>query len=81
VSDSLRLQLARHLCPWRFFRQEFWRGFLCPPPRDLPNPGIESRSPALQEDSYHVSYKRRFKRNTVDPSTTWVVEASLLAQW
>ena len=23
----------------------------CPPPRDLPNPGIEPRSPALQADS------------------------------
>jgi len=24
---------------------------ICPPPGDLPNPGIEPRSPALQEDS------------------------------
>jgi len=23
----------------------------CPPPGDLPNPGIEPRSPTLQEDS------------------------------
>ena len=23
-----------------FFRQEYWSRFLCPPPRDLPNPGI-----------------------------------------
>ena len=33
------------------FRQEYWRGLPCPPPEDLPNPGIESRSPALQADS------------------------------
>ena len=33
------------------FQQEYWSGFLCPPPRDLSNPGIEHRSPALQADS------------------------------
>ena len=33
-----------------FSRQEYWRGLPCPPPRDLPNPGIEPSSlmsPAL----------------------------------
>ena len=34
-----------------FFRQEFWSGLPNPPPGDLSNPGIELRSPALQEDS------------------------------
>ena len=37
-----------------FFRQEYWSGFPCPPPEDLPNPGIEPESltsPALQEGS------------------------------
>ena len=24
-----------------FFRQEYWSGLPCPPPRDLPDPGIE----------------------------------------
>ena len=32
-----------------FFRQEYWSRFLCPPPRDLPNPGIELASSVLQE--------------------------------
>ena len=32
-------------------RQEYWSGLPCPPPGDLPNPGIESRSPALHADS------------------------------
>ena len=32
-------------------RQEDWSGLPCPPPGDLPNPVIEPRSPALQEDS------------------------------
>ena len=34
-----------------FSRQEYWSGLLCPPPGDLPNPGIEPRFPALQADS------------------------------
>ena len=54
VSDPLRphgLQPARLLCPWGFSRQEYWSGSPCPPSRDLPNPGIEPRSPALQADS------------------------------
>ena len=34
-----------------FSRQEYWSGLPCPPPPgDLPNPGIKSRSPALQAD-------------------------------
>ena len=34
-----------------FSRKEYWDGVPCPLPGDLPNPGIKSRSPALQEDS------------------------------
>ena len=34
-----------------FSRQEYWHGLPFPPPGDLPNPGIEPRSPALQADS------------------------------
>ena len=30
-----------------FSRQEYWNRLPCPPPGDLPNPGIKSRSPAL----------------------------------
>ena len=33
-----------------FSRQEYWSGKLFPSPGDLPNPGIEPRSPALQAD-------------------------------
>ena len=29
-----------------FFRQEYWNGLPSPPPEDLPDPGIESVSPA-----------------------------------
>ena len=43
---------AAQLCvtlwdPWT----ECWSGEPFPSPGDLPNPGIEPRSPALQEDS------------------------------
>ena len=34
-----------------FFRQEYYSGLPCPPPGDLPDPGIESRSPILHTDS------------------------------
>ena len=34
-----------------FSRQEYWSGLPYPPPGYLPNPGIESRSPALQMNS------------------------------
>ena len=33
-----------------FSRQEYWSGFSFPPPGDLPDPGIEPLSPALQVD-------------------------------
>ena len=34
-----------------FFRQECWSGLPFPSPGDLPDPGIESGSPALQADA------------------------------
>ena len=34
-----------------FSRQEYWSGLPFPSPGDLPNPGIEPRSPALQTDT------------------------------
>ena len=34
-----------------FSSQEYWNGLPFPSPGDLPNPGIESKSPALQADS------------------------------
>ena len=54
MSDSLWLHglwPTRLLCPWGFSRPEYWSRLLCPPPGNLPNPGIEPWSPALQVDS------------------------------
>ena len=45
------LSSTRLLCPWGFSRQVYQSGLPWPPPGDLPNPGIELRSPALQADS------------------------------
>ena len=47
MSNSLRphgLQPARFLCPWDFFRQQYWDGLLFPPPGHLPIPGTEPMS-------------------------------------
>ena len=41
-----------------FSRQEYWSGLPCPPPGDLPHPGIEPKSalsPTLQADSLPLS--------------------------
>ena len=56
------LSHARHFAiPWTVFyqaslsmgfsRQEYWSGLPFPSPGDLPHPGIEPRSPALQADT------------------------------
>ena len=53
MSDSLQppaLLARQDPLSMGFFRQEYWSGQPCPPPRDLPNPGIEPGSPALQAD-------------------------------
>ena len=39
-----------------FSRWEYWSGLPCPPPEDLPNPGIKPASPALQADSLPLSH-------------------------
>ena len=54
MSDSLQphgLYPTRHHCPWGFSRQEYWSGLPCSPLGDLPNLGVEPKSPALQADS------------------------------
>ena len=40
-----------------FSRQEYWSGLPFPSPGDLPDPGIEPGSLALQADSYRLSYE------------------------
>ena len=53
VSNSVTPWTVAHQAPlsMEFSRQEYWSGLPCPSPEDLPDPGIEHRSPALQADS------------------------------
>ena len=51
----------------RFSRQEYWSGLPCPPPRDLPDPEIESACPgslALQMHSLATEPPRKPLRMT-----------------
>ena len=47
------------------FRQEYWSGLPCPPPGDLPNPGIEPRFLALQADSLPSELPKKPKNSRV----------------
>ena len=54
-----------------FSRQECWGGLPCPPPRDLPEPGVETISPMAptsQVDSLLLSHQqlRLFNLERVD---------------
>jgi len=46
ISDSATLWTITHQAPlsMRFFRQEYWNRLPCPPPGDLPDPGIKPAS-------------------------------------
>ena len=49
------------LLSMEFSGREYWSGLLCPPPGDLPNPGIEHMSlvsPTLQMNSLPLSLWR-----------------------
>ena len=55
--------------PMGFSRQEHWSGLPFPSPRDLPDPRIKPRSPALQADSLPLSYERSPAFWVVSPQT------------
>ena len=57
--------------PWtilsmEFSRPEYWTGCLLPSPGDLPNPGIQLRSPTLQVDSLPSESQAKPKNTGVD---------------
>ena len=54
ISNSLRLHGPLSM---EFSRQEYWSGLPCLPPGDLPNPGIELRSPHCRRILYHMSHQ------------------------
>ena len=64
------------MTPWtiqslKFSRPEYWSGLPCPSPEDLPNPGIEPRSPALQADALPAEPQEK-------PQNTEMASLSLL---
>ena len=75
------LSLVTQLCPilcgpmdyspqaslsMRILQQECQGGLPCPPPGDLPNPGIEPRSPALRADSLPSEPPRKPMNSRMD---------------
>ena len=53
MSNSATPQTGARQAPLSmgFSRQEYWSGLPCLSPKDLPDPGIEPGSPALQADA------------------------------
>ena len=49
--------VAHQALSMEFSRQEYWGELPCPPPGDLPDPGIKLGSPALQMDSLPATLK------------------------
>ena len=67
VRVSLLSRIRLFVTPWtvarqapltmKFSRQEYWSGLPCPPPGDLPNPGIEPGSLTLQANSGGLNHQ------------------------
>ena len=71
ISDRNMCVLSGFSCVWLFAnlwtiarqallskglsRQEYWSGLPCPPPGDLPDPGIQPTSPALADGFFTTS--------------------------
>ena len=53
MSDSATPWTVAYQAPqsMAFFRQEYWSGLPFPSPGNLPDPGMEPGSPALQADA------------------------------
>ena len=65
--NSIFEKISRLLCSWGFSRQEYWSGLTCPPTVDVPNPGIQPRSPALQAYSLPTEPLKKYSEYA-DPS-------------
>ena len=74
--DSTTPWTVAHQAPlsMEFSRQEYWSGLLIPSPGDLPNPGIEPKSPAWQADSLPSEPKTRYK--VTPDNEVWETEVS-----
>ena len=59
-----------------FSRQEYWSGLPFPSPGDLPDPGIEPRSPALQADSLPSEPPGK----SINDTSFWLI-SRILTKW
>ena len=69
-----------------FSRLEYWSGWPCISPGDLPNPGIEPRSPELQVDSLPAEPKGKPQEGIwvlmiSSQNAPWASYANLLTVW
>ena len=82
ISDSATPWTVAHQShlSMEFSRQDYWSGLLSPSPGDLPNPGIEPRSPALQADSLPSGPlgKPKCKEGSVERGSSWLL---LIKHW
>ena len=67
AQSFVTLRTIAHKTPQsiELFRQEYWSGLSFPSPGDLPDPGIEPRSPALQADFLPTEPPGNRNRNRV----------------
>ena len=81
VQFSVALWTAAHQASLSmgFSWQEYWSGLPCPPPGDIPNPGVEPASPvshALHADTlplYGASLVAQMVKNPPAMWETWVL--------
>ena len=62
-----------------FSRQEYWSGLPFPFPGDLPNPGVEPRSPTLQADALPPEPPGR--PQTRDQACVPCIAGQILSHW
>ena len=62
-----------------FSRQEYWSGLPFPSPGDLPDPGIEPRSPAFQADA--LTSEPPGKHQRIDAFKLWCWGTLLRVPW
>ena len=75
---TLWIVACQALLSMRFSRQAYWSGLPCLPPGDLPNPGSESRYPALQADSLPSEPPGKPKPATIFPYLGNVTASQLI---
>ena len=69
MSDSLQPHRTKAPLSMGFSRQECWNGLPFPSPGNLPDPGIEPGSPAMQADSLPSEPPGEF-----NPITSWQID-------